>query len=227
MSAIRVLVADDDTLLREGVASVLEKAGFEVVGRAGDATALLELVRTESPNLVVVDIRMPPTHTTEGLEAAQKIRGEHPGIGVLVLSAHVEVEYAAELITSGDGVGYLLKSRIGDVGEFADACTRVAGGGSIVDPELVRELLSARRKDDPLSALSQRELEVLELMAQGLSIPESLGGCGLPRAPSKNMSTASCADWTWDTPTSITVGYSRYWRFSPIGESRIRREPRC
>lgn len=169
MSAIRVLVADDDTLLREGVASVLEKAGFEVVGRAGDATALLELVRTESPNLVVVDIRMPPTHTTEGLEAAQRIRGEHPGIGVLVLSAHVEVEYAAELITSGDGVGYLLKSRIGDVGEFADACTRVAGGGSIVDPELVRELLSARRKDDPLSALSQRELEVLELMAQGLS----------------------------------------------------------
>ncbi|SHW52468.1 Putative two-component system response regulator, LuxR family [Mycobacteroides abscessus subsp. abscessus] len=159
MSAIRVLVADDDTLLREGVASVLEKAGFEVVGRAGDATALLELVRTESPNLVVVDIRMPPTHTTEGLEAAQKIRGEHPGIGVLVLSAHVEVEYAAELITSGDGVGYLLKSRIGDVGEFADACTRVAGGGSIVDPELVRELLSASATSSTTAATMPRRAD--------------------------------------------------------------------
>ncbi|MGH3724876.1 MAG: response regulator transcription factor [Mycobacterium sp.] len=169
MGAIRVLVADDDTLLREGVASLLEKAGFDVVRRVGTATELLEFVGSDRPDLVVVDIRMPPTHTTEGLEAARKIRAEHPDIGVLVLSAHVEVEYAAELITSGDGVGYLLKSRVGDVTEFADACRRVATGGSAIDPELVRELLLARRKDDPLSALSQRELEVLELMAQGLS----------------------------------------------------------
>jgi DNA-binding NarL/FixJ family response regulator len=168
-NGLRVALAEDDVLLREGLASLLERSGFEVVGQAGDAAQLLELVDRETPDLAVVDIRMPPTHTTEGLEAAHQIRQRHPDTGILVLSAHVEVEHAMELLASGRGVGYLLKSRVTDVEEFLDTLGRVARGGSVVDPALVAELVASRHRDDPLAALSPREQEVLALMAEGRS----------------------------------------------------------
>ena len=151
---LRVVLAEDDVLLREGLASLLERSGFQVVGQAGDATQLLALVADQAPELVVVDIRMPPTHTAEGLEAARQIRQEHPETGIMVLSAHVEVEHAMELLASGQGIGYLLKSRVTDVEEFIDTLQRIAKGGSVVDPALVAELVAARRRDDPLAALS-------------------------------------------------------------------------
>lgn len=169
MSPLRVVVADDDVLLREGVASLLSAPDYEVVGRAADATELLALTREHRPDLVLVDIRMPPTHTVEGLEAAAVIREELPETGILVLSAHVEVEHAMTLLNSGRGVGYLLKSRVVDVDEFLDNVQRIARGGSVVDPGLVQELLQAQRREDPLAVLSEREREVLEQMAQGRS----------------------------------------------------------
>lgn len=169
MCALRVVVADDDVLLREGLASLLERSGFEVAGQAGDGTALLELVRAEKPDLVLVDIRMPPTHSTEGLDAARVIRDESPDIGIVVLSAHVDVEHAMELLAGGHAIGYLLKTRVTDVADFVDTLQRVANGASVVDPALVAELVSARKRDDPLAALSAREREVLTLMAEGLS----------------------------------------------------------
>jgi DNA-binding NarL/FixJ family response regulator len=165
----RVVLAEDDVLLREGLASLLDRSGFEVVGQSGDATGCLAQVREHRPDLVVVDIRMPPTHTTEGLAAARLIRQELPGIGILVLSAHAEVEHAVELLAGGRGIGYLLKSRITDVAEFLDTLERIAKGGSAVDPALVQELVSAQRRDDPLAVLSSREREVLALMAEGRS----------------------------------------------------------
>ena len=162
-------VADDDVLLREGLASLLTRSGFEVVGQAGDGAELLALVRRHEPELVIVDIRMPPGHATEGLEAARAIRAEFPEMGVLVLSAHVEVDEAMELLESGRRVGYLLKSHITAVEDFVQTVQRVANGGSVVDPALVRELVSARRRDDPLEELTAREREVLALMAEGSS----------------------------------------------------------
>jgi DNA-binding NarL/FixJ family response regulator len=169
MSAVQVVVADDDVLLREGLASLLDRSGFVVVGQAADATELLAMVRDRKPQLVVVDIRMPPTHTTEGLDAARVIRAELPDTGILVLSAHVEVEHATELLASGHGIGYLLKTRVTDVGDFVDTLERISKGASVVDPALVQELVSARRRDDPLAVLSAREQEVLMLMAEGRS----------------------------------------------------------
>jgi len=169
MSAVQVVVADDDVLLREGLASLLDRSGFEVVGQAADVTELLALVRDRKPQLVVVDIRMPPTHTTEGLDAARVIREELPDTGILVLSAHVEVEHATELLASGHGIGYLLKTRVTDVADFVDTLERVSKGASVVDPALVQELVSARRHDDPLAVLSAREQEVLMQMAEGRS----------------------------------------------------------
>jgi DNA-binding NarL/FixJ family response regulator len=166
---VRVVVADDDVLLREGIASLLERPGYHVVGRAADAAELLELVREHEPDLVLVDIRMPPTHTVEGLEAAALIRQEFPETGILVLSAHVEVEHAMTLLSSGRKVGYLLKSRVVDVEEFMDTVARIARGGSVVDPALVQELVTAQRRQDPLAVLSEREREVIALMAEGRS----------------------------------------------------------
>ena len=163
------MVADDDVLVREGVASVLERSGFEVVGQAGDANQLLELVREHEPELVIVDIRMPPTHSNEGLVAAGKIRDEFPETGILVLSAHVEIEEATELLATGDRIGYLLKGRVLDVDEFVGSLNRIAAGGSVVDPGLVQTLVQARRNDDPLEDLTAREREVLGLMAEGRS----------------------------------------------------------
>jgi DNA-binding NarL/FixJ family response regulator len=169
MNGVRVVLAEDDILLREGVASLLERSGFEVCGQAGDGSELMALVRRHEPELVVVDIRMPPSHTVEGLEAAREIREQFPAIGILVLSAHVEVDHAMELLASGRGIGYLLKSRVTDVDEFVDTVQRIAKGGSVVDPALVQELVGARRTDDPLAALTDREREVLALMAEGRS----------------------------------------------------------
>jgi DNA-binding NarL/FixJ family response regulator len=164
----RVVVADDDVLLREGLASLLDRSDFEVVGQAGNATELVELVREHEPDLAIVDIRMPPTHSAEGLEAAHTIRDEFPEIGILVLSAHVEIEHATELLATGERIGYLLKGRVVDVDQFIESLQRIAAGGSVVDPGLVQTLVTVRR-GDPLSALTAREREVLALMAEGRS----------------------------------------------------------
>jgi DNA-binding NarL/FixJ family response regulator len=169
MTGLRVVLAEDDVLLREGLASLLVRSGFDIVGQAGDGAQLVKLVRETAPAVVVVDIRMPPTHTAEGLEAARQIRHEYPQIGIVVLSAHVELEYAMELLASGRGIGYILKSRVTDVDEFIETLQRIAKGGSVVDPALVAELVAARHRDDPLAVLSLREREVLALMAEGRS----------------------------------------------------------
>lgn len=169
MTALRVAVADDDVLLREGLASLLDRSGLEVVGRAADATELLTLVRETQPEVVIVDIRMPPTHSTEGLDAARVIRTEYPATGILVLSAYVDVDHATELLSTGHAVGYLLKTRITDVDDFLDTLQRIAKGASVVDPALIQELVSARRRNDPLAVLSAREKEVLMQMAEGRS----------------------------------------------------------
>jgi serine/threonine-protein kinase PknK len=168
-SRTRVVLADDDVLLREGLASLLDQAGFDVVGRCGDASELIAVVREHRPALAIVDIRMPPTHTTEGLEAARAIREEAPETAILVLSAHVDVEHAMDLLGSGERVGYLLKSRVTDVDDFVETLERIVDGASVVDPALVQELVSARRANDPLAELSPREREVLGLMAEGRS----------------------------------------------------------
>jgi DNA-binding NarL/FixJ family response regulator len=167
--ATRVALADDDVLLREGLASLLERAGFDVVGRYGDADELLACVREHRPELAIIDIRMPPTYSTEGLDAARRIREDVSETAVLVLSAHVEVEHAMDLLGSGERTGYLLKSRVTDVGEFVETLERIVKGAAVVDPAVVQELVAARRVDDPLEELSTREREVLALMAEGRS----------------------------------------------------------
>jgi DNA-binding NarL/FixJ family response regulator len=167
---VRVVLSDDSVLLREGVARVLEEAGFEVVAQSGTAEDLLRHVAMHRPDVAVVDVRMPPTHTDEGLRAAQTIREKHPGVGVLVLSQHIEPTYAMELLAqSAEGVGYLLKDRVADLDEFAGAVRRVGEGGSALDPAVVSELLGRRRREDPLGELTPREREVLDLMAEGRS----------------------------------------------------------
>ena len=163
----RVVLAEDDVLLREGLAGLLERSGFDVVGQAGDGAGLLALVRATTPDLAIIDIRMPPTQATEGLEAARVIRAELPHTAIIVLSAHVEVDEAMELLAGGQRLGYLLKSRVTSVAEFVDTVTRITTGASVVDPSLVAELIRARRRRDPLDALSPREREVLALMAEG------------------------------------------------------------
>jgi serine/threonine-protein kinase PknK len=168
-SATRVVLADDDVLLREGLASLLERSGFDVVAQAGDGVTAIQTCREHVPDLLLIDIRMPPTHTTEGLEAAHALRDEYPDMGVLVLSAYVEVEHAMGLLASGRRSGYLLKSRVTDVDDFLETLERIVRGGSIVDPALVQQLVSARRVDDPLDELTPREREVLALMAEGRS----------------------------------------------------------
>jgi DNA-binding NarL/FixJ family response regulator len=167
---MRVVIADDAVLFREGLARVLEAAGIQVVAQVGDAERLLARVRADPPEAVVVDIRMPPTHTTEGLDAAQRIRTDHPDVGVLVLSQYVEPHHAIQLLQGGaQGVGYLLKDRVADVAEVADALRRVAGGGSVIDPDVVTQLVGRRRSRDPIQELTDRERQVLALMAEGRS----------------------------------------------------------
>jgi DNA-binding NarL/FixJ family response regulator len=167
---MRVVLADDSVLLREGVARLLEDAGMEVVGQAGDADDLLRKVNAHKPDVAVVDVRMPPTHTDEGLRAAAAIRDAHPETGVLVLSAYIDEGPALELLSdSAEGLGYLLKDRVGDVDGFVDAVRRVGDGGSALDPEVVSRLLGRRRRTDPLEGVTPREREVLGLMAEGRS----------------------------------------------------------
>jgi DNA-binding NarL/FixJ family response regulator len=167
---MRVIVAEDSVLLREGVVRLLREAGHEVVGQAGDAEDLMRKVRAHKPDLAVVDVRMPPTQTDEGLRAAKVIRSEHPEVGVLVLSGYVEPTYAQELLAdNAEGLGYLLKDRVSDVEDFADAVERVGAGGSALDPEVVSLLMGRSREQDPLEELTPREREVLGLMAEGRS----------------------------------------------------------
>jgi DNA-binding NarL/FixJ family response regulator len=163
------VLADDDVLLREGLASLLERAGLDVIGQGRDAIEFLSLVRALKPDIAIVDIRMPPTYSTEGLDAARAIREESPEIGILVLSAYVDIEHAKELLATGEGVGYLLKSRVTDVDGFVDTVDRIARGGSVIDPVLVKELVGAKRLNDPLASLTEREQQVLALMAEGRS----------------------------------------------------------
>lgn len=165
----RVMIAEDDVLFREGLSSLLDRAGLDVVGVAPNGSALVHMVREQPPDLAIVDIRMPPTHSTEGLAAAQLIRAEFPQVGIVVLSAHVEIELATELLASGERTGYLLKTRVGDVDEFVETLERIAEGGSVIDPTLVRELVDSHRRQDPLAELTAREREVLGLMAEGRS----------------------------------------------------------
>jgi DNA-binding NarL/FixJ family response regulator len=167
---VRVVIAEDSVLLREGVAKLLEDEGFELVGRAGDADELLLKVRSYEPDVAVVDVRMPPTHTDEGARAAVTIREQHPDVGVLLLSQVVEATFALQLFSeSPAGFGYLLKDRVLDVDDFVEAVRRVARGGTVVDPNVVAELLGRRRPNDPVASLTTRERGVLELMAEGRS----------------------------------------------------------
>jgi DNA-binding NarL/FixJ family response regulator len=169
MNRGRVVLAEDDVLLREGIAGLLENAGFEVVGQARDAPGLMALVREHRPDLALIDIRMPPGQSTEGLQAAREIHEELPETAICVLSAHVEVDQAMDLLDTGQRSGYLLKSRVTDVGEFISSLDRIIHGGSVIDPALVHELVAARRANDPLDELTAREREVLALMAEGRS----------------------------------------------------------
>jgi DNA-binding NarL/FixJ family response regulator len=165
---MRVVIGEDSVLLREGAARILEAAGIEVAGQAGDAEELLRKVRAHKPDVAIVDIRMPPDNTDDGLRAAAKIRAELPGTGILVLSQYVEEHYAVDLLSAGsEGVGYLLKDRIAEVDRLVDAVRRVADGGSVLDPEVVAEMLGRRRAEGPLDTLTEREREVLKAMAEG------------------------------------------------------------
>jgi DNA-binding NarL/FixJ family response regulator len=165
---LRIVIAEDSVILRDGLAQLLRTRGHDVVAAVGDATTLPSVVDEHRPDLVVVDIRMPPTHTNEGLQAAIAVRAQHPGLGVLVFSQYVETRYAAELLAAGsNGVGYLLKDRVADVSEFVDALSRIAAGGTVLDPEVVTQLLGASRRTDSVDALTARERQVLRLMAEG------------------------------------------------------------
>ncbi len=165
----RIVVADDDVLVREGTVSLLREVGYEVIEQVADAEALIDIVERVRPDLVIADIRMPPTHTSEGIDAARKIRREHPEIGVLLLSAHVELDTAMEFLGEGERTGYLLKSRIMKIEDLIDALERIAGGGTVIDSALVQEVLAQRRRTDPLAVLTPREREVLALVAEGRS----------------------------------------------------------
>jgi DNA-binding NarL/FixJ family response regulator len=182
-SRTRVTLADDDVLLREGLASLLEARGFDVVGQCADPTELIALVREHRPELAIVDIRMPPSHTTEGLDAARVLREKVPETAIVVLSAHVEVEHAMDLLGGGEPSGYLLKSRVMDIDDFVETLGRIVKGASVIDPALVQELVAARSVNDPLGDISPRESEVLALMAEGRS------NAGIARALSVTIAT--------------------------------------
>jgi len=167
---LRIVIAEDAAIMRDGLTQTLTRRGHDVVAAVADAEALRIAILEHRPDVAIIDVRMPPTHTDEGLRAAQSIRKDHPGVGVLVFSQYIETQYAAELFAAAPGgVGYLLKDRVADVSDFIDAITRVASGGTVLDPEVVRQLLIASRRGDTLAALTPREREVLSLIAQGRS----------------------------------------------------------
>jgi DNA-binding NarL/FixJ family response regulator len=203
-SRARLVLAEDDLLLREGLASLLQAHGFDVAGSAGDVRELMTLVRSRKPDVAVVDVRIPPTHTTEGIDAALELRREYPELGIVVLTAHVELQQAMELIGGRGGVGYLLKSRVMDVEEILDAIDRVALGRSVVEPDLVRELFEAQRRSDPLGELTTREREVLALMAEGRSNAGIARRLWLAGGTVESTSRASCPSSTSTRPTTTT-----------------------
>ena len=205
---MRVVVADDAVILREGLARLLTEADFDVVGLAGDAEELFELVEQHRPDVAVVDIRMPPTHTDEGLRAAKAIRARWPHTGVLVLSQHVRASYALELLSDGtDGVGYLLKERVSDLAELASSVERIGNGGSALDPAVVEQLVGRpRRSDDALEHLTDREREVLALMAEGDPTRPSPSSCSSPSTRSRSTSRASWARCDFPSHQTITGG---------------------
>jgi DNA-binding NarL/FixJ family response regulator len=185
---VRVVVADDAALLREGLARLLADAGMDVVGTAADAEELLVKVRSDEPDVAIVDVHMPPTHTSEGLRAAQKIREKHPDVGVLLLSQYVEAGFAFDLLEeNAEGVGYLLKDRVSDVEDFTAAVRRVGEGGSALDPAVVSNLLGRRRRDDPLAVLTPREGEVLQLLAEGLANAAIAHRLGIDEGAAENQ----------------------------------------
>ena len=164
---MRLTIVDDSTLFREGLVRVARDLGFDIVAQVGDAQSLMELMRADPPDVAVLDIRMPPTYTTEGLAAAREMRETMPSVGVLVLSQYVDTHHVMELISSGGRIGYLLKDHVGDIAEFGDAVRRIAAGGSVIDPDVVAEMVGRRRNRDAIEELTEREREVLHLMAQG------------------------------------------------------------
>ena len=164
---MRLTIVDDSTLFREGLVRVARDLGFDIVAQVGDAQSLMELMRADPPDVAVLDIRMPPTYTTEGLAAAREMRETMPSVGVLVLSQYVDTHHVMELISSGGRIGYLLKDHVGDIAEFGDAVRRIAAGGSVIDPDVVAEMVGRRRNRDAIDELTEREREVLHLMAQG------------------------------------------------------------
>jgi DNA-binding NarL/FixJ family response regulator len=206
---LNVVIADDDVLLREGLASLLDRSGFEVVGRAADGAEVLSLVREYRPDLVVTDIRMPPTHSTEGLDAAKVIRQESPRTGILVLSAHLEAEHAMELLASEQAVGYLLKSRVTDVAEFVDTLQRIAKGALVVDPALVQDLVSVQRRENPLAALTSRERQVLTFMAEGRTNVGIAMRLGVTQGTVEKHVSSFLRNWTCRRPMMITAGSER------------------
>ena len=221
---MRVVLADDNVLLREGVAGLLERAGFEIAGQAGDADGLIALVRMQRPDLVVVDIRMPPGHSTEGLDAAMTIREEFPATGIMVLSAYVHAEHAVTLLSSGQGIGYLLKDRVEDVTQFVWSLHRVAGGGAVIDPALVQDLVRARQDHDPFDVLSAREREVLALMAEGRSNAGIARQIWVAESTVEKQCTASSASSTFRKAPAITDGCWPCWPTSapPQADQTIR-----
>jgi DNA-binding NarL/FixJ family response regulator len=188
---VRVVIADDSVIVREGIVSILTRAGIDVAGQAANPDELMDAVAAHDPDVAIVDIRMPPTHTDEGLRAAHALRERHPGIGILILSQYVEVGIATRLLAEDpERLGYVLKDRVADVGEFARTLERVAEGGSALDPQIVQRLLAADRHDGPLRTLTPREREVLELVAEGRSNPAIAEHMGITlRSTEKHVSS--------------------------------------